>query len=113
MPTPRKQKVKKKVATRPQPKQDDATEFDAWADAQKAKRRPSCHTCRQPGVAATIQGLLQSCIRKRVYRFKIQDMREAILAKHPDADVGQRGLERHLRTCDRALYEKARGRFDG
>jgi hypothetical protein len=110
---PKKKTVKKKTATKARPKKaSPSTEFDDWADGVKRRQRPGCHTCRQEGVRDTIQALLQSLIRKRAYKFSIFEMRELIEKRHPDADVGQRGLERHLRTCDRTLYFKARGRRD-
>lgn len=109
-----KKKVKKKTATKPRPpKPDESAEFDAWADEQAEKHRGGCRTCQQPGVRATIQALLQSLIRKRVYKFAIHDMLVLVQKKHPDADIGQRGLERHLRHCDRTLYLRARGRRNG
>jgi hypothetical protein len=107
-----KKTVKKKVAaTQPRPKQVvTPTEFDDWAESQK--KRSGCQTCRYPGVNVTIRGLLESCIRKRAFKFSIHDMRVKINKKHPETDVGQRGLERHLRTCERVLYFQARGRHD-
>ena len=107
--TAKKKTTEKKVAARP-PKADESTEFDAWASKQK--QRTGCQTCRQDGINDTIRALLASVIRARAYKFSIHEMREKILQKHPDADVGQRGLERHLRTCERTLYFQARGRRD-
>ena len=111
-----KKKTKKKVATKTQPKKapapaaTDSGEFDDWAESQK--RRSGCVTCRDDAVNETIRALLRSLIRKRAYKFSVQELRRVIEARHPDADVGQRGLERHLRTCERTLYFQARGRRD-
>lgn len=111
-----KKTVKKKVAPKSRPKRqaeptaESPAEFDNWAESQI--KRSGCQTCRQEGVNSTIRGLLESCVRKRAYKFSIHDMRLAIIKKHPNVDVGQRGLERHLRTCERVLYFRARGRRD-
>lgn len=109
--TPKKKKtVKKKAATksRPKPKVDDSAEFEAWAEKQK--QRAGCDTICAAGVADTVRALLQALIRKRVYKFTIHEIQRKIEEKHPDVHVGQRGLERHLRVCERALYFRARGR---
>ena len=104
----KKKTVKKKTATQPEKIEID---FDGWADSQK--KRTGCQTCRGEDVGATIRALLESCIRKRAFKFSIPDLRATINKRHPGVDVGQRGLERHLRTCERALYFRARGRHDG
>jgi len=107
---PTKKTTKKKVATKPRPVTADvaATEFDDWAEHQR-KRRTGCVTCRDELVSETIRALLLSLIRKRAFKFSVHDLRIVIEKKHPDANVGQRGLERHLRTCERTLYFRARG----
>ena len=118
-PAPKKKKTKKKAATKTRPKKvsaptaptdSDSDEFDDWAARQK--QQSGCVTCRDDVVNGTIRALLKSLIRKRAYKFSVQELRRVIEARHPDADVGQRGLERHLRTCERVLYFRARGRRD-
>jgi len=114
----KKKTVKKKTATKTAPKSKTAArktvsatnEFDSWAEKQK--KRGGCQTCRHEGVNDTIRALLESVIRKRAYKFSIHELRGIVNAKHPESDVGQRGLERHLRSCERALYFRARGRRD-
>lgn len=113
-----KKTAKKKVGVKRRPsnsKKTDAAstleEFDAWAESQK--QNSTCHTCLQTSANATIRGLLESCIRNRAYKFSIQGLRNKILEKHPEAGIGTRGLERHLRVCVRDLYFRARGRRNG
>jgi len=113
-------KTKKKVATKPRPKPQPkapkavvatAGEFDDWAESQK--RRSGCATCTDDVVSATIRTLLNAMIRKRAYKITVHEIRRMVEKKHPEVEVGQRGLERHLRTCERDLYFRARGRRNG
>ena len=108
-----KKKVKKKSATKPRPKRqaEEVGEFDDWAEQQK--NQSGCSTCRESDVTETIRALLGSMIRKRAYKTTVHAIRQVIEQKHPDANVGQRGLERHLLTCERDLYFRARGRRNG
>lgn len=102
--------TKKKVA--PASAEVVTEEFDDWADSLKTVNA-RCSICRHDSVAQTVRALLDAMIRKRAYKITILDIRNAVLRKHPDADVGQRGLERHLRLCERDLYFRARGRRNG
>ena len=119
---PKKKTVKKKVASKSRPSRTtkaktkskaevDPSEFDAWAEQQNRVAR--CSTCARDDVSTTLNALLESMIRKRAYKVTILEIRRMLEKKHPDAVVGQRGLERHLRYCVRDLYDKARGRRNG
>lgn len=108
----KKKSVKKKTATKSAPKRATTTsenEFDAWAEAL-SPNTSCCSVCREPDSAKTVEKMLEAMVRKRAYRVKIADIHATLLKKHSDSEIGQRGLERHLRSCVRSLYFKARGR---
>jgi hypothetical protein len=109
-----KQVVKRKTAAPPKNKQSaeiDSAEFDAWAEKQK--RKSGCSICRNEVVNATLCALLRSMAKKRAYKVTIQELRRMVEKKHSDTDIGHRALERHLRVCEREIYDRARGRFNG
>jgi hypothetical protein len=111
--TPKKKKtVKKKVATKAPAKQQTPTpdEFDAWASAQKGVSPGGCSVCRCDDVTETVNLLLNAMVRRRAHRITVKEIHEATLKRHANTDVGQRGMERHLRVCVRPLYNRARGR---
>ena len=111
--TPKKKTGKKKTATKAAPSKKAAasSEFDNWAANQK--RKTGCSCCSHDPAKATIDALLEAAIRNRAYKFAIHDLLAVVNKKHPDADIGQRGLERHLRICVRSLNNRARGRRHG
>jgi len=106
-----KKLAKKKVATEapPEPTKTLDEEYDSWAESMKT-RAPSCSVCRVGVAAETLRALLHSMIRKQAYRIPVYEIKAVIETRHPDAEIGQRGLERHLLTCERELYFRARGR---
>ena len=113
--TKKKKTTKKKTATKAAPEKRMPTpdEFDAWASLHKEEAPGGCSVCRDPAYTETVQSMLQSMIRKRAHRITIERIFATAKAKHKDADVGQRGLERHMRVCVRPLYNRARGRKNG
>lgn len=102
-----RKKIKKKVAVA-EPCAEKQLDFDEWAEQQKV--RTGCETICVAGVADTVRALLQALIRKRVHKFTIHEIRRKVEETHPGVHIGQRGLERHLRICERDLYFRARGR---
>lgn len=106
---PKKKVVKKNTAAVPKKSPANQIDLDAWVESQK-HRSSGCLMCANPAANETLKALLQSMARNRAYRIPIQSIREMLLTKHPKAEIGQRGLERHLRMCERKLYDKARGR---
>lgn len=110
--TQKKKTVKKKVATKAPAKKQSPTpdEFDAWASSQKEQSQGGCSVCREDTVAETVTLLLNAMIRRRAHRITTKEIYGAIVERHPKSDVGQRGMERHLRVCVRPLYNRARGR---
>jgi len=107
--TPKKQVVKKQAAASTKRTPIDQADLDAWVESQR-HRTSGCLMCSNPAANETLKSLLLSMARNRAYRIPIQAIREMLLTKHPKAEIGQRGLERHLRMCERKLYDKARGR---
>jgi hypothetical protein len=109
----KKKTVKKKVATKaPAKKQKSPTpdEFDAWASSQKGVSPGGCSVCREDDIVDTVALLLNAMVRKRAHRITVKEIYGATVKRHPTSDVGQRGMERHLRVCVRPLYNRARGR---
>lgn len=84
-------------------------DFDAWAESLK-KKGSGCSACADPAVVQTIDALLHSMVRKRAFKITIHEIHRMVLKRHPDSGVGPRGLERHLLSCVRELYDRARGR---
>lgn len=110
--TQKKKTTKKKVATKAPTKKQMPTpdEFDAWASSQKGQSQGGCSVCREDAVADTVKLLLNAMVRKRAHRITVKEIYVATLKRHSNTDVGQRGMERHLRVCVRPLYNRARGR---
>ena len=104
---PSKKTTAKRASAKPKP--DAENEFDSWAEAL-APKTTACSVCREAESAATVERMLDAMARKRAYRVTVSTIHATLLKKHPDSEIGQRGLERHLRSCVRSLYWKARGR---
>ena len=104
-------KKKKSVKCAPRPTQgshlkDD--EADALIDTRT--KTTGCLICREPIIAESVRAILRSMARKHRYRFPIREILAILRTKHPESDLGQRGLERHLQIDERSLYDQARGR---
>lgn len=97
----------RKTTTTKKPKSED-DEIDSWVKSMK--RQAGCHLCRrEDGVPETIRTLLCSMAKNKAFKITVRELRDITNKKH-DADIGQRGLERHLLNCERDLYDQARGR---
>lgn len=111
----KKKATKKKAATASQGQKQAASApqetdtFDVWAESL-SHTTSSCSVCRDAPAAKIVEKLLGAMIRKRAFKVQVKDILAAVHKHHPNTDVGQRGLERHLRTCVRSLYFRARGR---
>jgi len=112
----RKKVTKKKRSTKlaPTPSKKPSLpvsdeEADSLVESHRQRTR-GCLICRSEGAAESLRAILRSMARKRAYRFPIREMLAILQEKHPDAEIGQRSLERHLQVDERDLYDKARGR---
>jgi hypothetical protein len=86
-------------------------EFDAWAAS--FKKKVNCAACNSESISQTVVALLTSMAKKRAFKITVREIHQMVCKKHPTWNVGQRGLERHLLTCVRGLYDRARGRING
>lgn len=90
----------------------ESEDFDSWAEGLK-KKGSGCSACADDTVSQTINALLNAMIKKRAHKITIHEIHRMVLKRHPESGVGPRGLERHLLSCVRDLYDKARGRSHG
>lgn len=91
---------------------EPAHDFDSWAEELK-KKGTGCSACADNTVSQTITALLNSMVKKRAYKITIHEIHRMVLKRHPGSGVGPRGIERHLLSCVRDLYDQARGRNRG
>ena len=104
--------VKRNTAAKTKPKKDltiSDDEADVWVK-DRGPTKDGCAYCRSD-VRESLQALLRAMARNRAFKVTIRELHALVKAKHKGVPDKLRAIEKHLRNCDRDLYDQARGRI--